>query len=198
LVKRTSTGLALPLVTVVALSSSALAIPDHEDDAAFIEQRAQQATQRLAKALASRLKASMRVGGPLAAIDTCHVEAPGITETTGEAEGLAVARTALRVRNPANTPDEWEQTQLERFSTALAEGAAPGSLSALERVDTGGGDHVWRYMRPILTGGLCLQCHGDVLAPAVAAAIAERYPNDQATGFALSSLRGAFTVTITE
>jgi hypothetical protein len=198
LVKRTSTGLALPLVTVVALSSSALAIPDHEDDAAFIEQRAQQATQRLAKALASRLKASMRVGGPLAAIDTCHVEAPGITETTGEAEGLVVARTALRVRNPANTPDEWEQTQLERFSTALAEGAAPGSLSALERVDTGGGDHVWRYMQPILTGGLCLQCHGDVLAPEVAAAIAERYPNDQATGFALSSLRGAFTVTITE
>lgn len=196
--KRTSTGLALPLVTVVALSSSALAIPDHEDDAAFIEQRAQQATQRLAKALASRLKASMRVGGPLAAIDTCHVEAPGITETTGEAEGLVVARTALRVRNPANTPDEWEQTQLERFSTALAEGAAPGSLSALERVDTGGGDHVWRYMQPILTGGLCLQCHGDVLAPEVAAAIAERYPNDQATGFALSSLRGAFTVTITE
>lgn len=196
--KRTSTGLALPLVTVVALSSSALAIPDHEDDAAFIEQRAQQATQRLAKALASRLKASMRAGGPLAAIDTCHVEAPGITETTGEAEGLVVARTALRVRNPANTPDEWEQTQLERFSTALAEGAAPGSLSALERVDTGGGDHVWRYMQPILTGGLCLQCHGDVLAPEVAAAIAERYPNDQATGFALSSLRGAFTVTITE
>lgn len=196
--KRTSTGLALPLVTVVALSSSALAIPDHEDDAAFIEQRAQQATQRLAKALASRLKASMRAGGPLAAIDTCHVEAPGITETTGEAEGLVVARTALRVRNPANTPDEWEQTQLERFSTALAEGAAPGSLSALERVDTGGGDHVWRYMQPILTGGLCLHCHGDVLAPEVAAAIAERYPNDQATGFALSSLRGAFTVTITE
>lgn len=196
--KRTSTGLALPLVTVVALTSSALAIPDHEDDAAFIEQRAQQATQRLAKALASRLKASMRAGGPLAAIDTCHVEAPGITETTGEAEGLVVARTALRVRNPANTPDEWEQTQLERFSTALAEGAAPGSLSALERVDTGGGDHVWRYMQPILTGGLCLQCHGDVLAPEVAAAIAERYPNDQATGFALSSLRGAFTVTITE
>lgn len=196
--KRTSTGLALPLVTVVALSSSALAIPDHEDDAAFIEQRAQRATQRLAKALASRLKASMRAGGPLAAIDTCHVEAPGITETTGEAEGLVVARTALRVRNPANTPDEWEQTQLERFSTALAEGAAPGSLSALERVDTGGGDHVWRYMQPILTGGLCLQCHGDVLAPEVAAAIAERYPNDQATGFALSSLRGAFTVTITE
>ena len=117
---------------------------------------------------------------------------------TSEAEGLVVARTALRVRNPDNAPDEWEQTQLERFSTALAAGASPRSLKALERVETGDGDHVWRYMRPILTGGLCLQCHGDVLAPEVAAAIAERYPNDQATGFALSSLRGAFTVTIAE
>ena len=195
--KRLYTGLVIPLVVMV-LSNSALATTDHDDDVERIEQRAQQATQRLAKALAGRLKASMRAGGPLAAIDTCHVEAPEITETTSEAEGLVVARTALRVRNPDNAPDEWEQTQLERFSTALAAGASPRSLKALERVETGDGDHVWRYMQPILTGGLCLQCHGDVLAPEVAAAIAERYPNDQATGFALSSLRGAFTVTITE
>ena len=181
-----------------ALSMAAQAATDHNDEASRAEQRAQQATQQLAKALAGRLKASMRAGGPLAAIDTCHLEAPGITDTTSEQAGLVVARTALRVRNPDNAPDEWEQMQLERFSTALDAGASPRTLKALERVDNGDGKHVWRYMQPILTGGLCLQCHGDVLAPEVAAAIAERYPNDQATGFALSSLRGAFTVTITE
>jgi hypothetical protein len=52
-----------------------------------------------------------------------------------------------------------------------------------------------RYMRAIVTDGVCLACHGASLAPEVAAAIDERYPEDEARGFAPGDLRGAFTIT---
>jgi hypothetical protein len=50
-------------------------------------------------------------------------------------------------------------------------------------------------MRAIPTDALCLTCHGKTLAPDLAAAIARNYPGDQATGFELGQLRGAFSVT---
>lgn len=177
---------------VVAISGPLAAATD----ATTAEQRAQSATTALATSLATRLKASMRAEGVLAAIDTCHVDAPILTAEVSELQGLEVGRTALRVRNPNNAPDSWEIEQLEHFKSALEAGANPSSLSALQRLETMDGQPVWRYMRPIITGGLCLQCHGTRVTPEVAAAIKDRYPNDEAMNFMLGELRGAFTVTV--
>jgi hypothetical protein len=49
-------------------------------------------------------------------------------------------------------------------------------------------------MKPIVTAPLCLTCHGETLAPGVAAAVESRYPQDRAVGFAAGDLRGAFHV----
>ncbi len=40
----------------------------------------------------------------------------------------------------------------------------------------------------------CTVCHGTQLAPAVQEALAARYPSDQATGYGVGELRGAFTL----
>ncbi|MFT6919058.1 MAG: hypothetical protein ACJA2G_001693 [Cognaticolwellia sp.] len=53
---------------------------------------------------------------------------------------------------------------------------------------------VLRYMKAIPTGGLCLACHGSKLADDVSSKVNELYPNDQATGFKLGDIRGAFTL----
>jgi hypothetical protein len=45
-----------------------------------------------------------------------------------------------------------------------------------------------------MTAPLCLTCHGPTLAADVAAAVAARYPRDEATGFAAGDLRGALYV----
>ena len=44
------------------------------------------------------------------------------------------------------------------------------------------------------TGGLCLQCHGEAIAPPVAEKISALYPDDKATGFREGDIRGAFVV----
>jgi hypothetical protein len=66
-------------------------------------------------------------------------------------------------------------------------------MAYAERVEANG-TKTFRFMKAIPTAELCLACHGKDLAPEVAAEIAESYPDDQATGFALGDIRGAFTL----
>jgi hypothetical protein len=49
-------------------------------------------------------------------------------------------------------------------------------------------------MKAIVMQPQCLACHGQDLAEPVSAAIEERYPEDQATGFVAGELRGAFLI----
>ena len=48
---------------------------------------------------------------------------------------------------------------------------------------------------PMLEG--CLACHGSDIEPQTAAAIRALYPDDEAVGFAVGDLRGAFSLTRT-
>jgi hypothetical protein len=57
------------------------------------------------------------------------------------------------------------------------------------------GRKVFRYMKAIPTDEICLNCHGgDTVKPEVAAKLAEFYPDDQARGFSVGDIRGAFTI----
>lgn len=158
----------------------------------WVDQSRQLAMQ-LGGGLKAELGRAIQAGGPVAAIDVCHSRAPEIAAQLSAKSGASVGRTALKVRNAANAPDEVERAVLEQFRADLASGKVSGPLEAVFEVRRG--DTVERrYMRAIPTDGLCLTCHGPALAPEVAAAIARDYPDDQATGFEVGELRGAFTV----
>lgn len=201
-----STGV---LVGLIAISQTALAAtpvdpradspsaPDNSTEQR-VNESARLLTGELATTLGSRLKSVMSTSGPVAAVGVCHVEAPVITADVADSTNVTVGRTALKVRNSANSPDAWEREQLEHFQQQILAGEAPDEMSVVERIESTDGRAEWRYMSPIMTGPVCLACHGDSLAPDVAAAIAERYPEDQATGFSVGELRGAFTVRFTD
>lgn len=185
------------LLGFVLWSHIATAAPETR---AEVELRVREATQVLGSRLKERLKSALSTGGPVAALEVCHLEAPVLTREVAEAQGMAVGRTALRVRNARNAPDPWERQQLERFERALQDDPGTGDLEVLEKVIRDNGDAdpavVWRYMKAIPTGDVCLACHGSNLAPAVATAIKARYPDDEAIGFRRGELRGAFTVSL--
>jgi hypothetical protein len=140
--------------------------------------------------LKAALQGAMAEGGPLATIEVCHARAPAIAAEASATSGARVGRTALKVRNPANAPDAHERATLQVFAERLARepGAVPEALEVLP-------DGRVRYMRAILTDGVCVACHGASLAPEVAEAIDALYPGDEARGFAPGDLRGAFTIT---
>ncbi|MEJ8568909.1 Tll0287-like domain-containing protein [Elongatibacter sediminis] len=144
---------------------------------------------RLQSELGARLKAAMTTGGPVAAIDVCQVEAPVIAAKMLTENGpTKIGRTALRVRNPMNAPDEEARVVLENFRQAMAAGETPAAHFTVRE------DGSARYMQAIGTQPLCLACHGTELAPEVREALARHYPEDQATGFSVGELRGSFLI----
>jgi hypothetical protein len=143
------------------------------------------------KNLKGALTQAMANGGPVRAIDVCKVDAPAIAEELSS-EGWVVARTALKVRNPANAPSDWERSEMEQMQRQLGAGKTPAEIVVARVRDTDQGK-VFSYLQPIMTGKLCLTCHGEELAPPVAEALATHYPDDQAIGFKEGELRGAFS-----
>jgi hypothetical protein len=177
-------GVAILLLLVAAHADSA----DTESWIVASRDTAGQLGGRLAGELASALQSS-----PVEAIGVCRERAPVIAAELARETGAQVGRTALKLRNPANAPLDWQRSVLESFVTQLAAGASPASLEFTQTVESAGGLER-RWMKPIMTAPLCLGCHGRALAPGVAEALAEKYPRDEATGFEAGQLRGAFYV----
>jgi hypothetical protein len=149
--------------------------------------------QQLGTELKAELTSALTSAGPIGAISACRTRAPDIAARLSRESGAVVSRTALRVRNPANAPDEMQRAVLEQFAGDLAAGRTEMPLEAALEINRGGRIER-RYMRAIPMDSMCLACHGQQLAPEVASAIARDYPGDQATGFEPGQLRGAVSV----
>jgi hypothetical protein len=154
---------------------------------------ARAASQMFAKTLKSQLITAIKAGGPKNAIPVCQQIAPAVAAQYS-ADGLVIGRTALRIRNPANAPDDWERDVLVGFAKAMEKGVDPKTLERFAFFPDKAGGKTFRYMKAIPVAQPCLACHGSNVSPTVQDALDEHYPDDQATGFALGDLRGAFTV----
>src|SRR4029453_4584733 len=53
-------------------------------------------------ALLWELNSGLEQGGPVLAINSCHVDSARVAERVGREEGLAAGRTSDRLRNPTN------------------------------------------------------------------------------------------------
>jgi len=186
----------LSLLCVAFCITPLLIMSGHAAETTEIERAAQSRmlVQDFAKTLKGELVKAMKSGGPAAAVSVCHAAAPEIAAAKSAATGWRVARTALKLRNPKNAPDDWERAALEAFLAKAEQGA---DLSKLEHYETvsQGGKRMFRYMKAIPVGKPCLICHGPAVKPELVQSIKEHYPDDKATGFKLGELRGAFTIT---
>ena len=164
------------------------------DDVKARTEAARAAAAEFGKRLIGELQKAMGTGGPVAAIEVCNLEAPEIGAQVSQEKGMTVRRTSLKLRQPANKPDDWELTQLQSFEQRKAAGENPATIEVGEFVESGG-KRTFRYMKAIPTAELCLTCHGSAIAPEVSARLKSLYPADAATGFKAGDLRGAFTIT---
>jgi hypothetical protein len=114
---------------------------------AWVEQSRQLASQ-LGGQLKGELTQAISEGGPIAAINVCYLRAPEIAAQLSQASGARVGRTALRVRNPSNAPDDLERSVLEQFAADLGSGRSIGRSRPSFEIRRG--DAVERrYMRAI-------------------------------------------------
>lgn len=192
------------LCLTYVFSPSALA-SNTDSDHSLKTQEARMHAKALSAALQAKLKQAIQSGGLEEGVNACHLVAEPIA-TALSVEGWTVGRTTLKVRNPKNSPDAWEKTQLTMFAEQLAKsvelsnesGETPMSRAPLEVTYFDKESNKFRYMMAIETKSVCTACHGSDISPTVKEVIDKHYPNDQATGFDIGSLRGAFTLTYSE
>ncbi|MCC7011671.1 MAG: DUF3365 domain-containing protein [Planctomycetes bacterium] len=146
--------------------------------------RARAAKDALAKALMAELSKELTERGAASAIDVCATRAPQIASEVGREHGLRIGRTSWKLRNASNRAPSWAEAAVaERASAARYFASDSGELGVL---------------LPIAMQSACLGCHGApaALGDGVADALALRYPDDRATGFALGEVRGWFWIEV--
>ena len=167
----------LLLMAMLAVPSWQVSAQDQETDSGA----------RILAPFKQDLQAALRAGlaeGPIAAISACRLQAPGIAKAQST-NGIRVGRTSHRLRNPSNIAPAWVAPLLDAYAADSA-GRDPRTVTI--------GDGRAGYVEPVLIQPLCLTCHGNALAPDIAARLQELYPDDRATGYDIGDLRGVFWV----
>lgn len=175
-------------LVLLPFQSSALPVLSEQDI-----QEARTLVKAFGNDLKSVLKPAIKSGGPVNAINVCNLQAGPIAKKLSEQSEWKVSRTSLKVRNANNTPDAWELKTLEQFEQRKAAGEDIKTMEHSEVISRKG-ESVYRYMKAIPTGGLCLKCHGSELNNVVSGKLKTLYPDDKAIGFKLGDIRGAFSL----
>lgn len=174
-------------------------VNDGDPEAAEVRRLGEDAINRLATTLVREVTAAMAKDGPASAVDVCHLKAVPLTNGTvaGLPRIVAMKRTSLKLRSPANAPDPAEKLVLDHIQQLLDDGDPPPPL-LVQRVEAPGAAPEWRVYKPIGMMPKCLACHGDPerQPDALRAKLAERYPDDQATGYNAGEWRGLIRVTV--
>lgn len=140
--------------------------------------------------LKNNLMKAIQEGGPVEAVRFCNTKALSLTDSYSLKYNTEVKRVSDRNRNVANAPTEQEPLVIDDYRQLIKDGKP---LSPKVAID---GDGRKNFYAPIVTGGMCLTCHGDEknMQPELVQAIDSLYPSDAAKGFKVDELRGIWSV----
>lgn len=142
--------------------------------------------------LGKNLLGAIQQGGADYAVDFCNTRAIPLTDSMGTTQGVDIRRVSDRPRNPDNSATEEERSIITDIRADLA----AGKENVHRLVET---DNQFVGYYPIMTNEMCLQCHGqkeEQVLPNTLSILQERYPADQATGYAANELRGLWVVSM--
>jgi hypothetical protein len=137
--------------------------------------------------LGKNLMTAIAKGGPENALAFCNVQAMPLTDSMGHALAIKIKRVSDKARNPNNKANADELAYIHLLQKQIAQG------DLLKPKVNQDGVKVKAYY-PIVSNGLCLQCHGKNIKSEVSSKINELYPEDLATGYEANEIRGIWVV----
>lgn len=140
--------------------------------------------------LGKNLLTAINAKGTDYAVDFCSTRAITLTDSMALALGAKVKRVSDQNRNPLNAANDRELAYITEAKATLADGK-----KLMPKLIDEDGKTIGYY--PIMTNGMCLQCHGKQatdIKSSTLAKIHEAYPNDKAIGYASEELRGIWVV----
>jgi Protein of unknown function (DUF3365) len=199
-------SLALVLLAPISLRAADAADSTHTflnpDDPALAEirQLGERTIDHAGVSLVREVQRVLATQAPALAVSLLHLKDYKLpVAAPGQPVVIAIKRTSLRLRSPANSPDSPELAALERIERQLEDGDGVPKL-LIQRVDLPGLPPEWRVYRPLGVMKSCLDCHGpkEELAPGVADALRVMFPADQAVDYKAGQWRGVLRVSILE
>jgi len=143
--------------------------------------------------LSSNLQTAIQSGGISNSLPFCSLAASPLTAGMAEKHGVTLKRVTHKARNPASQANETELAVLKSFESALATSTNLPPAFATNLV----AGQATFFAPIVINNELCLKCHGaagkDISAESLAI-IQQHYPLDEATGFKLGQLRGAWRI----
>ncbi len=141
--------------------------------------------------LSAALTQAIQRGGVAEAIQVCKLQALPITDSVAGKYGISLQRIALKTRNPLNLANSTEKQIFRDWKAQMEAGNDPAAVILHE------GDSLIWYGAIRLANPVCLQCHGEPgkdISTENLKIIRAAYPEDQATGFVMGDLRGAWKI----
>ncbi len=181
-----------PILLIILFSSLANSVVIAGSELQMINE-SKRVIRSFSEQLKAKLMAGMQKGGPIAAIQVCNTAAEEIAREVSEQNGWKISRTSLKFRNSNNAPDPWQEKVLNEFEKRKRDGEDVTKIDHFEIVSNND-QSLFRYMKAIPTGGLCLSCHGDDISPDITNKLDQLYPGDKARGFKVGDIRGAFSI----
>jgi len=182
--------------TLLAISLLAAALPALAQDIGALTAETKKAVLPVVPKVVAAMQEAVAEKGVAGAIPVCKDQAPELIKAKRQETGWDIRRVSLKTRNAERgTPDLWEVRQLADFNIRAANGEKIDTMEKSEIVSIDG-KQVFRYMKALPVGDVCLKCHGavDGMEAGLKAKLAESYPHDQATGYSKGQIRGALTV----
>ena len=175
-----------------AVTTAPVALSTEIQDAAI--QRGKAIVAETFSLLSSNLQSAIQQGGVSNALPYCSLAAAPLTAEMASKHGVSIRRVTHKPRNPAGRADATELVVLHHFETAVTGTNLPPPVVTNLTVNT-----VTFFSPIVLNNELCLKCHGELgtdISTENAAVIQRLYPHDEATGFKLGQLRGAWRIDI--
>lgn len=159
------------------------------------KKEARQVATELAEQVRGLLFKEIEKGGYEDAVRVCSEAAQEIPRQFTARTGHYIRRVSLGYRNRHDIPDRYERRKLKEFDRLNREKKLENDYFEVVREQ---GTEYLRYMKPLVAGPMCITCHGakENIPAEVRAILAEKYPDDRATGYKTGDVRGAISVKI--
>ena len=139
--------------------------------------------------LGKQLKRKLKTKGVTQALEFCNINAPLYTDSVSNQHHVSIKRVSDKPRNTNNKANAIEENIIQEFKTLLKDhkDIVPKVQEDL---------HSATAYYPIITNGMCLQCHGSKrqINALTQHKLNILYPNDKATGYKANELRGIWVV----
>lgn len=162
----------------------------HAQESPDMSEKGQKIVSLAQAELGKNLMGAIQSKKVVGAVEFCSERAIPITLSHAKISKAQIKRATDKPRNPQNLAEAEELKYIRQFQQDVAAGKTPQAVLVSNDVEH-------RYYSPILTNGMCLQCHGvvpETVVQEVYDKIHRLYPADKAMGYKTDQVRGVFSV----